>query len=156
MKILLAIDNSPYSKNATQTVFSQFRAQDTEVRVLSVIEPINAYISADLFPHFTPQVAEIEEDRKEQATDLVNQVAKGLREAGFKASGLVDFGDAKTQIIDNATNWSADLIVVGSHGWKGLNRFLLGSVSEAVVRHAPCSVEIVRIHSVSNAAKGKN
>lgn len=40
--------------------------------------------------------------------------------------------------------WNADLIMLGSHGKRGLDRFLLGSVSEAVSRHAPCSVEIVR------------
>jgi nucleotide-binding universal stress UspA family protein len=85
----------------------------------------------------------------------VNQVARNLREAGFKSSELVDFGDAKTKIIENATKWGADLIVVGSHGWKGLNRFLLGSVSEAVARHAPCSVEIVRIRPASHAAEEK-
>jgi nucleotide-binding universal stress UspA family protein len=155
MKILLALDDSPFSQEATRILLAQFRTQDTEVRVLSVVEPISVYISADAFPHFSPQVEEIEEDRKNQATDLVNQVAKNIREAGFKATALVDFGDAKTKIIENATEWHADLIVVGSHGWKGLNRFLLGSVSEAVARHAPCSVEIVRIPMASNAAKGK-
>jgi nucleotide-binding universal stress UspA family protein len=113
------------------------------------------YVSADAFPHFVPQVEEIEEDRKNQATGLVNQVAKHLGEVGFKTSELVDFGDAKTKILENATKWGADLIVVGSHGWKGLNRFLLGSVSEAVARHAPCSVEIVRMHLASDAAQEK-
>jgi nucleotide-binding universal stress UspA family protein len=156
MKILLAIDDSQYSQQATRTVLAQFRIQDAEVRVLSVVEPISVYVSADVFPHFTPQVEEIEEDRKKQATVLVSGVAKNLREAGFKTSEVVDFGDAKTAIIDNATKWGADLIVLGSHGWKGLNRFLLGSVSEAVARHAPCSVEIVRMPQASNPAKEKH
>jgi nucleotide-binding universal stress UspA family protein len=155
VKILLAIDDSQYSQEATRSLLAQLRTQDAEVRVLSVVEPISVYISADAFPHFVPHVKEIEEDRKGQATDLVNQVARNLREAGFKSSELVDFGDAKTKIIENATKWGADLIVVGSHGWKGLNRFLLGSVSEAVARHAPCSVEIVRIRPASHAAEEK-
>lgn len=153
MKILLAIDDSPYSQAATQSLLTQFRTQDADVRVISVVEPISVYVSADAFPHFVPQVEEIEEDRKRQATDLVTEVAKSLREAGFKTSDAVDFGDAKTKIIENATNWGADLIVMGSHGWKGLNRFLLGSVSEAVARHATCSVEIVRMHPPAAAAK---
>jgi nucleotide-binding universal stress UspA family protein len=156
MKILLAIDDSACSQEATRTLLAQFRAQDAEVRVLSVVEPIAVYISADAFPHFTPQVVEIEEERKTQATDLVSKVAKTLREAGFKSSEFIDFGDAKTTIIDNATKWPADLIVLGSHGWKGLNRFLLGSVSDAVARHAPCSVEIVRVRPAVSAAEGKN
>ena len=156
MKILLAIDDSQYSQEATRTLLAQFRPQGTEVRVLSVVEPISVYVSADVFPHFTPQVEEIEEDRKAQATELVKQVAKQLRDAGFTASELVDFGDAKTIIIDNATKWGADLILMGSHGWKGLNRFLLGSVSDAVARHAPCSIEIVRIRQVPDSAQRKS
>lgn len=48
-------------------------------------------------------------------------------------------------ILDCATEWRADLIVVGSHGRKGVTRFVLGSVSEAVARHAHCSVEIARL-----------
>jgi nucleotide-binding universal stress UspA family protein len=156
MKILLAIDDSQYSQEATRTLLAQFRTQNTEVRVLSVVEPISVYVSADVFPHFTPQVEEIEQDRKAQATDLVGRVAKSLRDAGFTASQAVDFGDAKTTIIDNATKWGANLIVLGSHGWKGLNRFLLGSVSDAVARHAPCSVEIVRIPAAADTGKEKN
>jgi nucleotide-binding universal stress UspA family protein len=153
MKILLAVDASSYSQAAARTVLSQFRAENAEVQVLSIVEPIAVYISADVFPHFTPQVAEIDEDRKAQATALVAEVGKKLREAGFKTSELVDFGDAKTTIIDHATKWPADLIVLGSHGWKGLNRFLLGSVSDAVARHAPCSVEIVRVPQTPESAK---
>ena len=67
-----------------------------------------------------------------------------LRKAGFQSTGLVRTGDARHEIIDYAAAWPADLIVIGSHGRRGLDRFLLGSVSEGVVRHAPCSVEVVR------------
>jgi nucleotide-binding universal stress UspA family protein len=145
MKILLAVDDSQYSWEATRILQRQFRTENAEVRVLSVVEPISVYISADVFPHFTPQVESIEMDRQKQAMDLVTQVAKDLRSAGFQATEAIDLGDAKTKIVENATDWQADLIVMGSHGWKGLSRFLLGSVSDAVARHAPCSVEIVRL-----------
>jgi nucleotide-binding universal stress UspA family protein len=47
-------------------------------------------------------------------------------------------------ILDEAERWDADLIVLGSHGYNGWQRFLLGSVSHAVATHAHCSVEIVR------------
>ena len=56
----------------------------------------------------------------------------------------VVLGFPKLVILDQAREWRADLIVVGSHGRKGLEHFLMGSVSEAVARHAACSVEIVR------------
>ena len=54
-------------------------------------------------------------------------------------------GPARTVILDEAESWRADLIVVGSHGYRAWERFLLGSVSQAVVSHAKCSVEVVRV-----------
>jgi nucleotide-binding universal stress UspA family protein len=51
-------------------------------------------------------------------------------------------------ILEEAKEWGADLIVVGCHGRGGLDRFLLGSVSEAVAMHAECSVEVVRSPAV--------
>jgi nucleotide-binding universal stress UspA family protein len=78
---------------------------------------------------------------------LVTKVADELRFKNLKVTTTVEQGDAKSKIIDWASKWRADLIVVGSHGRKGLEHFLLGSVSEAVARHAGCSVEIVRIPS---------
>jgi nucleotide-binding universal stress UspA family protein len=84
------------------------------------------------------------EAQKEPAQELVEQIAKQLREAGFKASTAVEIGDVRMCIIDAAAEWNADLIVVGSHGLKGIRGFLLGSVAESVARHAKCSVEIVR------------
>jgi len=56
-------------------------------------------------------------------------------------------------ILQQANEWGADLIVVGSHGRRGLSRFLLGSVSEAVALYAACSVEIIRQTKVSNSAQ---
>jgi nucleotide-binding universal stress UspA family protein len=155
MKILLAIDESEFSKEAIRTLIEQVRTKGTEVRVLHVVEPITGYMSADMIPHFVPYVAEVEEDRRKQAKGLVQRTAQKLREDGFKTSEIVDVGDPKTKIIDHAADWHADLIVVGSHGWKGLNRFLLGSVSESVARHAHCSVEVVRTRIATEHAQKK-
>jgi nucleotide-binding universal stress UspA family protein len=76
---------------------------------------------------------------------LVAKAAGALSTHGFKATVGVKQGDPKSMIINVATEWNADLIVLGSHGRKALDRFLMGSVSEATVRHAVCSVEVVRI-----------
>ena len=53
-------------------------------------------------------------------------------------------GNPRNSILDEAEEWGADLIVVGSHGYTGLKRVLIGSVSLAIASHAHCSVEIVR------------
>jgi len=68
-----------------------------------------------------------------------------LRSAGINVSTAIAQGNPKSIILDEAKVWGADLIVLGSHGRKGLERFLVGSVSDAVLRHAHCSVEIVRL-----------
>jgi hypothetical protein len=56
-------------------------------------------------------------------------------------------------ILDEAERWGADLIVVGSHGYRAWERFLLGSVSQAVVSHAKCSVAVVRCRPAESATK---
>jgi nucleotide-binding universal stress UspA family protein len=85
------------------------------------------------------------EFQKQHAEALVAKTAEFLRARGLKVTAALETGDPKSKILDVAEEWHAGLIVLGSHGWKGLNRFLMGSVSDAVARHASCSVEIVRI-----------
>jgi len=78
---------------------------------------------------------------------LVTKVAERLHKKGLNVTVAVERGDPRSKILEMASKWRADLIVVGSHGHKGLAHFLLGSVSEDVAQHAGCSVEIVRIPS---------
>ncbi len=92
-------------------------------------------------PGYAPEL----EDQKKPAGELVERIAKELRAAGFQASTAIEVGDIRESIIDSAAEWRSDLIVVGSHGQRGIQRFLLGSVAEFVARHARCSVEIVRM-----------
>ncbi len=67
MKILLAIDHSKCSKEAIKRVTAQLRTKGTQVHV---VEPITAYVSATLIPHYVSHVAEIEEDRREPSKAL--------------------------------------------------------------------------------------
>jgi nucleotide-binding universal stress UspA family protein len=91
-------------------------------------------------PGYDPEL----DDQKKPAHELVERIASEMRCAGFKVETAVEVGDIREKIIDCASDWDADLIVVGSHGRSGIPRFLLGSVAEFVARHAKCSVEIVR------------
>ncbi len=139
MKILMGIDASKYSEGVLRAMVTQFRTENTEVRVLHVLQPI-----APDVPQMAPGYAPELDDQKEPARELVERIAKELRGAGFKVDTAVEVGDIRERIIDSAAEWGADLIVVGSHGQRGIGRFLLGSVAEFVARHAKCSVEIVR------------
>lgn len=141
MKIVLAIDDSKFSEAAAKSVADRFRPQDTEVQVLHVVEPIVISEPPQMSAGYYPEL----QDRLPQAREVVDRVAKTLSSAGFRVATSVATGDARSIILENAAEWNADMIVLGSHGRKGLERFFLGSVSEAVARHAHCSVLVVRI-----------
>jgi nucleotide-binding universal stress UspA family protein len=144
MKILLATDGSTFSEAATQFVASQFRAEGAEVRVLQVVEPLVFSTPPQMAPGYAPEMAERLQGRLKQAKEVVARTAESVRRAGFKTDSLVAEKEIRTGILDTAGDWRADLIVLGSHGEKGLRKFLLGSVAEFVARHAHCSVLVVR------------
>ena len=147
MKILLAIDDSEFSKAATQAVIARIRPRGTQVRVLHVVEPPSLLVTREMHDDPAIDTAWKAELELKQAETLVANTGGMLRSIGLKVSTSVEQGDPKSTIVDAASKWHADLIVLGAHGRKGLARFLMGSVSEGVARHAPCSVEIVRIPS---------
>jgi nucleotide-binding universal stress UspA family protein len=139
MKILLGVDDSKFSADVLRAVVTQFRTEHTEIRVLHMLQPV-APAPPQMAPGYAPEL----EDQKMPARTLVERIAKDLQSSGFKVDTAVEIGDVREGIIDTAAQWGADLIVVGSHGRRGVQRFLLGSVAEFVARHAKCSVEIVR------------
>jgi nucleotide-binding universal stress UspA family protein len=139
MKILVGIDDSQSSGDVVRAMVAQFRTEGTEVRVLHVLQP-----SAPAPPQMAAGYAPELEEQKKPAHELVERIAKELRSAGLKVDTAVEVGDIRESLIDFASEWGADLIVLGSHGQGGIRRFLLGSVAEFVARHAKCSVEIVR------------
>ena len=150
MRLLLAIDDSKFAEAAIDAVFYQVRQDHTQVLVLHALDWSNfmpaPFPGIGVEPTFSErQLESIVEGQTQRAQDLVKTAAERLRSAGFGASTSIREGDLKMVILDCATEWIADLIVVGSHGRKGVTRLLLGSVSETVARHAHCSVEIVRL-----------
>jgi nucleotide-binding universal stress UspA family protein len=144
VKILLAVDDSKFSEAATNAVIAQAHSKETEVRVLHVVEPPSLLVAREM-GGYDPALEVIWEKESKHAKASVEKTAEKLRSHDMKVTTAVQQGDPKSLIIDAADEWHADLIVVGSHGRNGLDRFLMGSVSEAIARHAHCSVEIVRI-----------
>jgi nucleotide-binding universal stress UspA family protein len=148
MKILLAIDGSEQSEAAVDAIARRHYPEDSEVRVISVVE--RPY-SSDLLSAGQMNMSlyvEIENTTREQARAAVDKAAATLRaDVGsrhLKVTTEVLSGSPKQVILEEAESFDADLVVVGSHGHGRLARFLLGSVSQAVALHAGCSVEIVR------------
>jgi general stress protein 26/nucleotide-binding universal stress UspA family protein len=150
MKILLAVDDSRYSSEAVREVIERTWPPDTIIRVLSAVEDIPPP-TADLWYDATGSLERANQELAERFEQLSARTAESLADAGLKAEAVVRHGDPRSVIVKEATEWSADLIVVGSHGYTGLKRLLLGSVAQSVVAHAPCSVEVVRIKPASGA-----
>ena len=147
MKILLAIDSSAHSDRAIDVVSRQALAEDTEIHVLFVVEHI-VPMAYGMGVIDTTAYDALERDTNELARSTIEKAADRLRSSGPAARAMittsVGSGSPKRVILDTAEALRADLIVVGSHGYGAVNRFLLGSVSQAIAQHAECSVLIVR------------
>jgi nucleotide-binding universal stress UspA family protein len=143
MKILLATDGSECSAHAVAAVADRPWPAGSEVRVISVIHlPFTPSPETWALPD--SYYATLEREGRAQAQAALNQALSRLQGTPLAVTSDVIPGHAEEKILETARDWAADLIVLGSHGRSGWKRFLLGSVSEAIMSHAHCSVEIVR------------
>jgi nucleotide-binding universal stress UspA family protein len=147
-KLLLATDGSDCSLAAARSVAERPWPEGTEVRVLSVVEYHLPFLQATLEPSFLDPsgMEKLREEAMQRAQNAIRTAEEILTAAGLKTSeSLSVLLDSPPQVIlDEAKQWGADMIVTGSHGHRGINRLLLGSISEAVAMHAECSVELIR------------
>jgi nucleotide-binding universal stress UspA family protein len=140
MKVLLAVDSS-HSSHVVETAAEGPWPPETLFCVMSVVD----------MRHWSGLPALIE-DAKHEAQSVVGRSLDLLAKAGHKALSETPQGSPKVAIPDYAKQWSANLIMVGSHGHSVATRFLLGSVAQAVLHSAPCPIEIVRSSSASHRA----
>lgn len=145
MRILLPLDGSTFSDAAANEVASRPWPAASELKVVTAFQvPVTPTPEVWALP---PEYFEtIERTVRESAQAVVDVAVAKLRVALDKAvsvTGKVLAGPPREAILDEADRWKADLIVMGSHGYGAWQRFLLGSVSQAVVAHAKCSVEVV-------------
>ena len=147
MRILLAVDGSACSEAAVQTVADGFNPVGTHVRIIHAVEWLKELPLSFEFgqgPTYAHDIMESRTRSFEHATSLVMRIQNALKDRGFDSSVLLPDEDPRHAIVRAAEEWPADLIVLGSHGRRGLDRLLIGSVADAVLRHSRCSVYIVR------------
>jgi nucleotide-binding universal stress UspA family protein len=152
MKILLAIDGSGGGRAALEQAIARPWPAGTEIRVVSVAHT-NLPILVDPALTFAAVRHEMLERDRERAARDVDEAAKVIRASAseLNVTSRALEGVPKEAILDEAERWGADLILLGSHGHGAVKRFLLGSVTQAVVVHAACSVEVVRRVEISTA-----
>jgi nucleotide-binding universal stress UspA family protein len=145
MRILVGVDGSPGAEAAVQAVAKREWPADTEISVIAVQDPSVPLALGSLNPQVTEWIGEADEGDRQWVRKMVEATSEDLRGAGLNVSSLVNEGDAKKVLVDEATRLGAGCIFVGSTGFSNrLERFLLGSVSAAVANRAECTVEVVR------------
>lgn len=147
MKILLATDGTSHGEEAAKAIKKFKLDGDDSIHVISVVD-MSVPLGLDIYTGYLPDSGEIEKAAREHADKViastVGMLTENFADAGVKISSDVLFGSPDSRIVETAEEMSADLIVLGSHGYKRWERLLLGSVSDSVVHHAHCSVLIVR------------
>jgi universal stress protein A len=132
-KILVPVDFSDCSKKALQYAIPFAKQFGAELDLLHVVEPYPAV------PELGPLQTETLQDTRGELQDLCRMIGKAVR-----SRTSVRTGAPHLEIVQAAAELGADLIILSTHGHKGLTRMFLGSTAEKVVRHAPCPVLIVR------------
>jgi nucleotide-binding universal stress UspA family protein len=155
MKILLAVDGSPCSEVAVDEICRRPWPTDSSVKVLNAFEPPMPP-TTEGWALLLNRFDELDQAARKEAQVIVERTVEKLRtklDTTTTITGKCLPGPARPVILDEAESWGADLMMVGSHGHGRLERFLLGSVSQSVVSHAKCSVEVVRCGHVCEDGK---
>ncbi|MDP2847808.1 MAG: universal stress protein [Humidesulfovibrio sp.] len=138
MKILAAVEHSTYSTKALTRAVDLAKKDGAELTALTVAELTLGMV--EVFPDFS-----FEEKLLEQAQVTSDKAKEYAQSKGVALQTIVETSSSAGEcILANAEKIGADLIVLGSRGKKGVERFLLGSVATKVAAHASCSVLIVR------------
>jgi nucleotide-binding universal stress UspA family protein len=143
MKILIAVDGSESSDVAVEGVAKRPWPPDSVVRLISVAETLPLE-TLSLPPRYREEIERAARRRAETIVERAMARLCGSDARTLSLSSTVVIDSPKDAIVEEAERWGADLIVVGSHGYRGPERALLGSVSQAVATQAKCSVEIAR------------
>ena len=146
VRLVLGADGSPDSDMALRALAARTWPAGSAVRVITAIDTLMSLsLAFALRPPAEAGLPKTDETDERALIGRMNQVAvEKLLPTGLAVSSLVEEGNPKHLLVEEAKRWKADCIFVGAKGLRGLERFLLGSVSTAVTARAHCSVEVVR------------
>jgi nucleotide-binding universal stress UspA family protein len=151
-KILVPIDGSETSMRGLNEAIKIAKSQGSQLRLFHVVNEFVLDYSYGAGLYGTNLIDSLREAGK----NILQQAEALVRQQGVPVEGVLlesIGGPAADLIVAQAKEWPADLIVMGTHGRRGLRRFAMGSDAEGVVRGAP--VPVLLVHDVGNAASGK-
>ncbi|MDO8350613.1 MAG: universal stress protein [Gallionella sp.] len=141
-RILVPIDGSSTSDRALQEAIRLIDAQPVQLRLVHVIDDLQ-FLDAEGYVDYA-ELRELTRKIGQRALDKAEEIARQA-DITVESALLEANGERIAHVIDaEAESWSADLIVIGTHGRSGFNHLLFGSVAEGVVRGASVPVLLVR------------
>jgi nucleotide-binding universal stress UspA family protein len=145
IRLIVGLDGSAGSYLALQEVARRRWPAGSEIRLIVADDPLVPSAVGKLIPPLAEILEETNEYDRDWAEKMLDRSADVLGSSGLKIKKELIYGDPKQVLINTAEEWRADCIFVGSTGFSNrFDRFVLGSVSAAVVVRAHCSVEVVR------------
>lgn len=144
MKVVVALDDTENASQVVDAVAKSHWPVDTEIKLLTVLEPLHWEAIPCL--EWNERASAFHKEMSRKAHEVVLRARSAIIKAHPEYIIHVEVreGDAKEQIIDAATQWMADRIVLGAHG-HAPNRFFKGSVARSVSRYCACSIQLVRL-----------
>lgn len=145
-KILIALDDGPISAHAADVGVALGKSLQSDMALIHVVAYPTTAPNADLGMTPSTQLlvsSEILDIEMENGRKLLKGVRQRLS-LDPSVPEYLECGDPAPEVVKVANSWSADLIVIGSHGRHGLDRLILGSVAESVTRSAPCPVLVIK------------
>lgn len=142
-RILIAIEDSPFSAKATRIGFNLAKTLNAKVALLNVIDPPSTSYTGDPLlgqqPLIIPEIAQLQEEASKAVLERFRELWSGEQEL----TTFSQIGNPRLEILATAEEWKADLIILGTHGRTGFDHFISGSVAEGVARRSLCPVLIV-------------
>jgi len=151
IKILLAIDGSGESELATRRAVDLADTAGSELHVVYIGQLPN-FLMND--PDIMGFYRELYDDIEQESLEILWRLTWEVKAAGGDVAGShLGMGVVDLEIVVLAKELQADLIVMGCRGHRGIRRAIEGSISDAVIRHAPCPVLVVRSHESAQDPK---
>lgn len=152
MKIVFATDGSSNADAAIDVMLYRPWPDNAQVKVISCVERTPPLVSK-IFLKLGSLAAQAEKAWLEDIQEIVDKTVERLKTKFPKVSGELVDGDPKDKICEFAKRWGADLIIMGTYSQKDVPMYVMGSVTDAVTSHAPCSVSVLRSISADTAEK---